>query len=531
MNKKKLTYTALAGVVVGGVVLTAPTMAEYRQAFKPVTQTITAATWDVEMGTNGQGWTKSGHTIFPGDEISQDTITLTNDNTYPVKFTINLTVDDTINKLDDVLALTLSVSKGDLSLDGKITNDLNGSTATITVPANTEVELLSKVTAEDFGIDLAVPGREHSVEYHYNVTASKTEQDTTGVVFKGNYTNLTEQQQALVMEQWLENNDLDKSVTYVKDKGLQATQGVFTRFDGYRTEGITHWTNKTVLDIAELQPLEGFDYSHAVNGINGEHKQDFIFHIYKDENGNVHVNADSNSTHKVPSHILGMEGTINLGMITELTLLHDFGVENGVFVANLSATSNTKSEGFTKTIISNHTPETIGGNRYGWLLAMGKNIEGQESAGLTNGVYITQSELRIEQAPVVLASNLTATRDYYDDRGDCVTIGFNLHEELNFNRVLESANIVVTYYDAEGNYVDHKDKTWEGYLNASSKEQLPQYSWTVLKDTIPADSYLNSTNPTNDTNLNIINKATKVEVTVTNNAGDITTLTADIINK
>ena len=75
MIKRKAAYAIVGGLIVAGLVFNAPSMANYVQNLGTATQTINAATWNVEFGNN-----LGTHTIFPGDEISNDTITLTNKN-------------------------------------------------------------------------------------------------------------------------------------------------------------------------------------------------------------------------------------------------------------------------------------------------------------------------------------------------------------------------------------------------------------------------------------------------------------------
>ena len=74
MIKRKSAYKLIGGLLAVGLVLNAPSMATYVQNLN-ASQTITAATWSVELGNN-----LGEHTIFPGDTVSNDTITLTNNN-------------------------------------------------------------------------------------------------------------------------------------------------------------------------------------------------------------------------------------------------------------------------------------------------------------------------------------------------------------------------------------------------------------------------------------------------------------------
>jgi Ca2+-binding RTX toxin-like protein len=74
--------------------------------------------------------------------------------------------------------------------------------------------------------------------------------------------------------------------------------GVFTRFDGYRTDwtgGFTA-TVKVYLDESKILTGEGFDVSLAANGQDGFHQRDYIFHVTHDTGlGNILVGGSNTS--------------------------------------------------------------------------------------------------------------------------------------------------------------------------------------------------------------------------------------------
>ena len=83
MIRRKSAYILVGGLLAVGLVLNAPSMANYVQNLGTATQTINAATWSVEFGNN-----LGEHTIFPGEEVSNDTITLTNNKKHLKKKTV-----------------------------------------------------------------------------------------------------------------------------------------------------------------------------------------------------------------------------------------------------------------------------------------------------------------------------------------------------------------------------------------------------------------------------------------------------------
>ena len=156
MIKRKAAYALVGGLLVAGLVFNAPTMATYVEKLGTATQTINAATWDVQFEDH-----EDDATIFPGDEISQDTITLKNGNNYPVMYTINLT--ETGPALKD--KLTLDLLRSGSSTGIKSSNN----SIKVLVDPNETVVLTSKVTWTPSEEDYTYQGQ--SVTHNYDIEA------------------------------------------------------------------------------------------------------------------------------------------------------------------------------------------------------------------------------------------------------------------------------------------------------------------------------------------------------------------------
>ena len=124
-------------------------------------QTITAATWSVELGNN-----LGEHTIFPGDTVSNDTITLTNNNNYPVKYTIKLTNEGDVEFNN---ALSLNVTDGTNSYTDK------SGEGEVVVGQGRSITLNSNVVWNITGDDTIHAGKQ--VKYNYDITAEKVGED------------------------------------------------------------------------------------------------------------------------------------------------------------------------------------------------------------------------------------------------------------------------------------------------------------------------------------------------------------------
>lgn len=167
MIKRKSAYILVGGLLAVGLVLNAPSMANYVQNLGTATQTINAATWSVEFGNN-----LGEHTIFPGEEVSNDTITLTNNNDYQVKYTITLKTED--SGLDKALTLDLKEVKGDKENSFGIGNtETSQKTKQIIVDPGQTIVLKSHVTWSSTSENIEYSGK--SVKYSYDIISEKTD--------------------------------------------------------------------------------------------------------------------------------------------------------------------------------------------------------------------------------------------------------------------------------------------------------------------------------------------------------------------
>ena len=161
MIKRKAAYALVGGLIVAGLVFNAPSMATYVQNLGTATQTINAATWNVEFGNN-----LGNHTILPGDTVSNDTITLTNKNNYPVKYTIELT-NEGDTEFNNALSLTVT--------DGTHSYTDKAGKGEVIVPSGETITLNSNVTWNTTENDTIHAGKQ--VKYNYNIVAEKAGED------------------------------------------------------------------------------------------------------------------------------------------------------------------------------------------------------------------------------------------------------------------------------------------------------------------------------------------------------------------
>ena len=158
------------------------------------------------------------------------------------------------------------------------------------------------------------------------------------------------------------------------------TVGPFTDFGGYSSVWNGDWTTtaSVYLDTA-WAPGEGFDYSVAANGTDGNHQRDFIFHVTQDSSTGELLVGGSNNSGAGPREDLE---SLDHAVVTAsgwYTFEHQFHDVDGVLVVDLRLI-NAAGDVVWSTSLSN--PEdtiggedaTVGGNRYGWFPVL--SIEG-----------------------------------------------------------------------------------------------------------------------------------------------------------
>ena len=184
--------------------------------------------------------------------------------------------------------------------------------------------------------------------------------------------------------------------------------GPFTRFDGYRaldTNQSVTTTIKIYLDPT-MAAGEGFDYSVAANGQDGNHLRDFIFHVTSDTSTGKLLIGASNNTNFDPREDLE---TINNAEITSAgwyTFEHVFAenISDGSLSVTLRVRDDTGSVVFTEVLNDpgDDYATEFGGNRYGWFT----NID------VTGGILVDDAQVLTEDTnPVQVfeGSNIVAS--------------------------------------------------------------------------------------------------------------------------
>ncbi|MEM6742397.1 MAG: hypothetical protein AAF676_01510 [Pseudomonadota bacterium] len=172
----------------------------------------------------------------------------------------------------------------------------------------------------------------------------------------------------------------------------QTSSGPFTRFDGYRSVFPGGYTARAAIYLDTSWNLgEGFDYSVASNGSDGNHQRDFIFHVTKDTSTGSLLVGGSNNTNFDPREDLE---TINNYEVTSsgwYIFEHVFRNDGGVLAVDLNLLSDTEALLFTETRSDplDTIPGEVGGNRYGWFT----NID------IAGGIAVDATSLSVVPVP------------------------------------------------------------------------------------------------------------------------------------
>lgn len=146
--------------------------------------------------------------------------------------------------------------------------------------------------------------------------------------------------------------------------------GPFTRFGGYSAVWPGGWTASVAiyLDTA-WQAGNGFDYSVAANGADGNHQRDFIFHVAKDTSTGELLVAGSNNTNFTPRQDLETLNHFSVASSGWYTFEHVFYDQGGQLAVDLNLRNHLGALLFTETRTSaaDQIPSEVGGNRYGWF--------------------------------------------------------------------------------------------------------------------------------------------------------------------
>jgi Right handed beta helix region len=151
--------------------------------------------------------------------------------------------------------------------------------------------------------------------------------------------------------------------------------GAFTRYGGYSPSfpaGGYTTSADIYLDTAD-SPLGAdlrFDWSSAINGRDGLHKRDFIFHVGTDGNRGFVVSASNNSPGWPANPDRHPYSITQSGWYR---FQHQFSNVGGVLVADLTVRPRGAATPLATWTLSNLSDTigdtgTVGGNRYGWLV-------------------------------------------------------------------------------------------------------------------------------------------------------------------
>ena len=254
-------------------------------------------------------------------------------------------------------------------------------------------------------------------------------------------------------------------------------RGPFTRFDGYKTEfnGGFIASVDIYLDPSALQAGEGFDYSVAANGQDGNHQRDFIFHVTKDTSTGQLLIGGSNNTNFDPREDLD---TINNAEVTDTgwyTFEHVFrDAGDGTLAVDLNVYDSDGNLIFTETRNdpSDLLLSEVGGNRYGWFT----NID------VPGGIAIDNVQLRPADGLALVDEDdlptgtddtkeaLAVTGDLAvdwgaDDSDNDALLGATGDRTLTFDPALDGATAP---YTADGNPIIYSLSADGTVLTASS---------------------------------------------------------------
>ncbi|MBD3309440.1 hypothetical protein GF339_23805 [candidate division KSB3 bacterium] len=153
--------------------------------------------------------------------------------------------------------------------------------------------------------------------------------------------------------------------------GSPANGGPFTRFGGYHDtwpEGGFTASLDIYLDTGWAAG-EGFDYSVAANGSDGNHQRDFIFHVTKDTSTGDLLVGGSNNSNFTPREDLENINHYVVSSSGWYTFQHVFYDNGGSLAVDLNLLDSSGTVLFTETrsTAADTIPGEVGGNRYGWF--------------------------------------------------------------------------------------------------------------------------------------------------------------------
>lgn len=186
---------------------------------------------------------------------------------------------------------------------------------------------------------------------------------------------------------------------FLQGRQLDTAFGPISDFDGYRDKWIGTWTAE--IDVF-LEPRgfigDGFDYSVAANGSDGNHQRDYIFHVGITEAGVLLVNGSNNTDFQTNPFKLLNENGGNYYTVTApdwYTLQHVFFDRDGHLAVNLNLIDSSDTIVWTATLedVADTIEDEVGGNRYSWFTFINRED------GLGDGVLIDNHKLTITLLP------------------------------------------------------------------------------------------------------------------------------------
>ncbi len=150
----------------------------------------------------------------------------------------------------------------------------------------------------------------------------------------------------------------------------------FTRFGGYEDTWSGEWTTSVSIyldatnDGGGLADGEGFDYSSAASGSDGNHQRDFIFHVTQDtSSGDLLINASNNTNFAPREDLDTLSGTATITEDGWYRFEHRFYEVNGHLAVDMTVYDEDGAFVFEKTLenVADTIPAEVGGNRYGWF--------------------------------------------------------------------------------------------------------------------------------------------------------------------
>jgi hypothetical protein len=166
----------------------------------------------------------------------------------------------------------------------------------------------------------------------------------------------------------------------------------FSRFDGYRDVWPGTWTAELDVYLDPSWPSgQGFDYSVAASGSDGNHQRDYIFHITKDTSTGKLLVAGSNNTNFAPREDLENINHFEVTTAGWYTLQHKFYESSGALAVDLNLVDSSGTVLFTETRFNatDTIPDEIGGNRYAWFTYI----------NIADGIQVDNHQLIVPTSP------------------------------------------------------------------------------------------------------------------------------------